>query len=258
MFHKMPKSLSRQVRHIMSPWSLNFEHVPPMPPFTVTSLSYHPLLPGWRVTPVFHKMPKSLSRQVRHIMSPWSFNFEHVLPMPPFTVTSLSYHPLLPDWRVTPVFHKMPKFLSRQVRHSMSPWSLNFEHVPPMPPFTVTSLSYHPLLPGWRVTPVFHKMPTSLSRQVRHIMSPWSFNFEPVSPMPPFTRDKSMICHLPIDKAFIYVLKSSPHTIVQHQASLDDYPYIGPMMKHGRVHNSEAISQNPEGILDYPSARDNL
>ena len=24
-------------------------------------------------------------------------------------------------------------------------------------------------------------------------------------------------------------------------------------MKHGRVHNSEAISQNPEGILDYPS-----
>ena len=55
-------------------------------------LSYHPLLPGRRVTLVFHKMPKSLSRQVRHIMSPWSLYFEHVSPMPPFTVTLLSYH----------------------------------------------------------------------------------------------------------------------------------------------------------------------
>ena len=155
------------------------------------------------------------------------------------------------------MFHKMPKSLSRQVRYIMSPWSLNFEHVSPMPPFTVTLLSYHPLLPGdtagRRVTQVFHKMPKSLSRQVRHIMSPWSLYVEHVSHMPPFTRDKSMICHLPIDKAFLHVLKSSPRKIVQHQASLDDYPYMGGMMRHGRVHNSEAISQNTEGIVDYPS-----
>ena len=137
MFRKMPKSLSRQVRHIMSPWSLYFEHVSPIPPFTVTSLSYHPLLPGLRDTPVFHKIPKSLSRQVRHIMSPWSLYFEHVSPMPPFTVTLFSYHPLLPGdtagRRVTQVFHKIPKYLSRQVRHIMSPWGLYIEHVSPMP-----------------------------------------------------------------------------------------------------------------------------
>ena len=48
-----------------------------------------------------------------------------------------------------------------------------------------------------------------------------------------------MICHLPIDKAFLHVLKSSPHKIVQHQASPDDYPYMGGMMEHGRVHNSD-------------------
>ena len=159
----------------------------------------------------------------------------------------LSYHPLLPSRIVTPVFHKMPKSLSRQVRHIMSPWSLYFEHVSLMSPFTVTSLSYHPLLPGntadRRVTPVFNKMPKSLSRHVIHIMSPWSLFVEHVSPMPPFTRDKSMTCHLPIDKAIMHVLKSSPHKIVQHQASLDDYPYMGGMMKHGRVHNSEAIGR---------------
>ena len=169
----------------------------------------------------------------------------------------LSYHPLLPGRIVTPVFHKMPKSLSRQVRHIMSPWSLYFEHVSLMPPFTVTSLSYHPLLPGntagRRVTPVFNKMPKSLFRQVIHMMSPWSLFVEHVSPMPPLTRDKSMPCHLPIDKAILHVLKSSPHKIVQHQASLDDYPYMGGMMKHGRVHNSEAIGQYPEGIPDYHS-----
>ena len=220
VFHKMPKSLSRQVRHIMSPWSMYFEHVSLMPPFTVTSLSYNPLLPGntagRRVTPVFNKMPKSLSRQVIHIMSPWSLYFEHVSLMPPFTVTSLSYNPLLPGntagRRVTPVFHKMPKSLSRQVRHIMSPWSLYFEHVSLMPPFNVTSLSYNPLLPGntagRRVTPVFNTMPKSLSRQVIHIMSPWSLFVEHVSPMPPFTRDKSMTGHGPIDKAILNVLKS--------------------------------------------------
>ena len=210
---------------------------------------------------MFHKMPKSLSRQVRHIMSPWSMYFEHVSLMPPFTVTSLSYNPLLPGntagRRVTPVFNTMPKSLSRQVRHIMSPWSMYFEHVSLMPPFTVTSLSYNPLLPGntagRRVTPVFNTMPKSLSRQVIHIMSPWSLFVEHVSPMPPFTRDKSMTGHGPIDKAILHVLKSSPHTIVQHQASLDDYPYMGGMMKHGRVHNSEAIGQYPEGIPDYPS-----
>ena len=62
-----------------------------------------------------------------------------------------------------------------------------------------------------------------------------------------------MTCYLTIDKAFLHVLKSSPHKIVQHQARLDDYPYMGGMVEHGRVHNSEAISQNPDGILDYPS-----
>ena len=168
-----------------------------------------------------------------------------------------SYHPLRPGRIVTPVFHNMPKSLSRQVRHIMSPWSLYFEHVSLMPPFTVTSLSYHPLLSGntvgRRVTPVFSKMPKSLSRQVIHIMSPWSLFVDHVSPMPPFTRDKSMTCHLPIDKVILHVLKSSPHNIVQHQASLDDYQYMGGMMKHGRVHNSEAIGQCHEGIPDYPS-----
>ena len=100
---------------------------------------------------------------------------------------------------------------------------------------------------------MFQKMSKSLSRQVIHIMLPWSLYFEHVSPMPPFTRDKSMTCRLPIDKAIQHVLTASPRNIVQHQASLDDYPYMGEMMKHGRVHNSEAISQNPEGILDYSS-----